>query len=119
MGKCKKEEAFALMDSFYDSGGNFIDTYATSVLIYDVSLPSLISLHRANNYQEGDSERWIGEWMESRGNRDQMVYVLYSPFWEHDTNQLGLKGLPPNIRLDSATLTLRLKESSPTLSVTR
>lgn len=27
----------------------------------------------ANNYQEGDSERWIGEWMQSRGNRDQMV----------------------------------------------
>ncbi|KAL2813102.1 NADP-dependent oxidoreductase domain-containing protein [Aspergillus granulosus] len=53
MGKCKKEEAFALMDAFYDMGGNFIDT--------------------ANNYQEGDSERWIGEWMESRGNRDQMV----------------------------------------------
>ncbi|KAL3464338.1 NADP-dependent oxidoreductase domain-containing protein [Aspergillus heterothallicus] len=53
MGKCKKEEAFALMDAFYDMGGNFIDT--------------------ANNYQEGDSEKWIGEWMESRGNRDQMV----------------------------------------------
>ncbi|KAL4873579.1 hypothetical protein BDV12DRAFT_208517 [Aspergillus spectabilis] len=53
MGKCKKEEAFALMDAFYDLGGNFIDT--------------------ANNYQEGDSERWIGEWMESRSNRNQMV----------------------------------------------
>ncbi|KAL2867030.1 NADP-dependent oxidoreductase domain-containing protein [Aspergillus lucknowensis] len=55
MGKCKKEEAFALMDAFYDMGGNFIDT--------------------ANNYQEGNSEMWIGEWMESRGNRDQMVVV--------------------------------------------
>ncbi|KAL4820984.1 NADP-dependent oxidoreductase domain-containing protein [Aspergillus spinulosporus] len=53
MGKCSKEDAFALMDAFYDMGGNFIDT--------------------ANNYQEGDSERWIGEWMESRGNRDQIV----------------------------------------------
>ncbi|OJJ61222.1 hypothetical protein ASPSYDRAFT_43141 [Aspergillus sydowii CBS 593.65] len=53
MGKCSKDDAFALMDAFYDMGGNFIDT--------------------ANNYQEGDSERWIGEWMESRGNRDQMV----------------------------------------------
>jgi aryl-alcohol dehydrogenase-like predicted oxidoreductase len=53
MGKCSKEDAFALMDAFYDMGGNFIDT--------------------ANNYQEGDSERWIGEWMENRGNRDQIV----------------------------------------------
>ncbi|OJI96139.1 hypothetical protein ASPVEDRAFT_157357 [Aspergillus versicolor CBS 583.65] len=53
MGKCKKDEAFALMDEFYNMGGNFIDT--------------------ANNYQQGDSERWIGEWMESRANREQMV----------------------------------------------
>ncbi|BCS22823.1 uncharacterized protein APUU_31048S [Aspergillus puulaauensis] len=53
MGTCSKDDAFALMDAFYDMGGNFIDT--------------------ANNYQEGDSERWIGEWMQSRGNRDQMV----------------------------------------------
>jgi aryl-alcohol dehydrogenase-like predicted oxidoreductase len=75
MGKCKKEEAFALMDSFYDLGGNFIDTYATSVLIYDTLFSCLTISRRANNYQEGDSERWIGEWMESRGNRDQMVYV--------------------------------------------
>ena len=27
MGKCSKEDAFALMDAFYDMGGNFIDTY--------------------------------------------------------------------------------------------
>ncbi|KAL4924550.1 NADP-dependent oxidoreductase domain-containing protein [Aspergillus undulatus] len=71
MGKCTKENAFALMDAFYDMGGNFIDTYATLSLFYAVE--SLIELHSANNYQEGDSERWIGEWMEVRGNRDQMV----------------------------------------------
>lgn len=29
MGKCKKDEAFALMDEFYNMGGNFIDTYVT------------------------------------------------------------------------------------------
>jgi hypothetical protein len=29
MGKCKKDEAFALMDAFYNMGGNFIDTYVT------------------------------------------------------------------------------------------
>ena len=34
-------------------GGNFIDT--------------------ANTYNSEDSERLIGEWMEKRGNRDQMV----------------------------------------------
>ncbi|KAL4886458.1 norsolorinic acid reductase [Aspergillus karnatakaensis] len=53
MGKCEKADAFAIMDAFYDNGGNFIDT--------------------ANCYQEEQSEQWIGEWMKTRGNRDQMV----------------------------------------------
>ncbi|KAL5333463.1 Aldo/keto reductase [Aspergillus crustosus] len=53
MGKCEKADAFAIMDTFYDNGGNFIDT--------------------ANCYQDKQSEEWICEWMQSRGNRDQMV----------------------------------------------
>lgn len=27
MGECKKDDAFAILDTFYDYGGNFIDTY--------------------------------------------------------------------------------------------
>lgn len=53
MGKITKDEAFKLLDTFYESGGNFIDT--------------------ANNYQDGQSEEWLGEWMESRKVRDQIV----------------------------------------------
>lgn len=53
MGECSKETAFEMLDYFYESGGNFIDT--------------------ANGYQEEESEKWLGEWMESRGLRDQMV----------------------------------------------
>jgi aryl-alcohol dehydrogenase-like predicted oxidoreductase len=53
MGKITKDEAFKLLDTYYQSGGNFIDT--------------------ANNYQDGESEEWIGEWMESRGIRDEIV----------------------------------------------
>ncbi|EHA18436.1 hypothetical protein ASPNIDRAFT_207776 [Aspergillus niger ATCC 1015] len=53
MGECNKEQTFALLDEFYRLGGNFIDT--------------------ANNYQFEESEKWIGEWMTARGNRDQMV----------------------------------------------
>ncbi|KAL4885458.1 NADP-dependent oxidoreductase domain-containing protein [Aspergillus karnatakaensis] len=53
MGECSKEQSFAVLDAFYKAGGNFIDT--------------------ANNYQEEESETWIGEWMKSRGNRDQLV----------------------------------------------
>lgn len=27
----------------------------------------------ANNYQDEDSEKWVGEWIESRGVRDEIV----------------------------------------------
>jgi len=53
MGECGKEDSFAVLDAFFDLGGNFIDT--------------------ANAYQCEESEEWIGEWMEKKGNRDQMV----------------------------------------------
>jgi len=53
LGECTKETAFAMLDYFYEQGGNFIDT--------------------AVNYQFGESEEWIGEWMEERGVRDEMV----------------------------------------------
>ncbi|KAK0822189.1 aryl-alcohol dehydrogenases, partial [Friedmanniomyces endolithicus] len=53
MGSMSKEQSFKLMDAYFDAGGNFIDT--------------------ANNYQNEQSETWIGEWMEKRGNRDIMV----------------------------------------------
>ncbi|KIW18090.1 hypothetical protein PV08_02377 [Exophiala spinifera] len=54
MGECSKENAFALLDYFYEMGGNFIDT--------------------ANNYQGEQSETWIGEWMAQYPfRRDEMV----------------------------------------------
>jgi len=53
MGSMNKEQAFKLLDAFFDMGGNFIDT--------------------ANNYQGEESETWIGEWMKKRGNRDEIV----------------------------------------------
>ncbi|EWC47528.1 norsolorinic acid reductase [Drechslerella stenobrocha 248] len=53
MGSMDKKAGFELLDAFYNAGGNFIDT--------------------AINYQSGESEQWIGEWMEQRGNRTEMV----------------------------------------------
>ncbi|KAF2664841.1 aryl-alcohol dehydrogenase AAD14 [Microthyrium microscopicum] len=53
MGSMNKEQSFKLLDAFYEKGGNFIDT--------------------ANNYQDNDSENWLGEWMVERGNRDHLV----------------------------------------------
>ncbi|KAL4872838.1 hypothetical protein BDV12DRAFT_210163 [Aspergillus spectabilis] len=52
-GKCSKEDALGILDYYYGNGGNFIDT--------------------ANIYQQGQSEVWLGEWMASRKNRDQIV----------------------------------------------
>ncbi|KAH8093873.1 Aldo/keto reductase [Cristinia sonorae] len=51
-GSMDKEQSFALLDAFFDAGGNFIDT--------------------ANSYQDESSEQFIGEWMEKRGNRHQV-----------------------------------------------
>ncbi|KLO07372.1 Aldo/keto reductase [Schizopora paradoxa] len=53
LGSMDKESSFKLLDAYYNAGGNFIDT--------------------ACNYQDESSEAFIGEWMESRGNRDQIV----------------------------------------------
>ena len=54
MGALSKKETFELLDYFHSQGGNFIDT--------------------ANNYQDEQSELWIGEWLQSRpGLRDEMV----------------------------------------------
>jgi aryl-alcohol dehydrogenase-like predicted oxidoreductase len=49
----KNEDPFLLLDTYFSLGGNFIDT--------------------ANIYNSEESEKLIGQWMEERGNRDQMV----------------------------------------------
>ena len=51
-----KDASFAVLDAYVEAGGNFIDTADTYM--------------RPNM---GQSERIIGEWMASRGNRDQLV----------------------------------------------
>lgn len=53
MGACDQPTTEGILDYFYSQGGNFIDT--------------------SNNYQNEESEKWIGEWLEKRGIRDQMV----------------------------------------------
>ncbi|KAL3495812.1 NADP-dependent oxidoreductase domain-containing protein [Aspergillus germanicus] len=53
MGGMTKEQAFKLLDTYFEAGGNFIDT--------------------ANDYQCGQSDTWLGEWMAARQNREQLV----------------------------------------------
>ncbi|RPD64454.1 Aldo/keto reductase [Lentinus tigrinus ALCF2SS1-6] len=67
------EASFKFLDMFYDNGGNFIDT--------------------ANNYQEGQSERFIGEWMKARRNRDEIVLATkYTIGYKNTDPKVKLKG---------------------------
>lgn len=49
----QNQDPFSLLDTYLSLGGNFIDT--------------------SNTYNSEDSEKLIGEWMEKRGIRDQIV----------------------------------------------
>ncbi|EPE06912.1 norsolorinic acid reductase [Ophiostoma piceae UAMH 11346] len=69
MGACNKETVEEMLDFFYEQGGNFIDT--------------------ANNYQSEESETWIGDWMEKRGVRDQMVIATkYTTHYRGGRNEI-------------------------------
>jgi aryl-alcohol dehydrogenase-like predicted oxidoreductase len=48
-----RPQANAVLDAFFEGGGNFIDT--------------------ADTYSAGESETIIGEWLAARGNRDHVV----------------------------------------------
>jgi aryl-alcohol dehydrogenase-like predicted oxidoreductase len=74
MGSMDKEATFNLLNAFFDAGGNFIDT--------------------ANNYQNEQSEAWLGEWMQKRGNRDQIV--LATKFTSDYRSYAVGKGNGPN-----------------------
>ncbi|KAK9800028.1 putative Aryl-alcohol dehydrogenase [Seiridium cardinale] len=52
MGAMDEEQSVKLLDAYADAGGNFIDT--------------------ANNYQNEESEIYLGRWMQARKNRDLM-----------------------------------------------
>ncbi|KAJ3492221.1 hypothetical protein NLI96_g165 [Meripilus lineatus] len=72
VGAMDKEQSFKLLDAFYDAGGNFIDT--------------------ANNYQDETSEEFIGEWMEQRGIRDQLVIATkYSSIFKRVATDIAQK----------------------------
>lgn len=53
LGACHRDQAELMFNHYLSQGGNFIDT--------------------ANKYQEGETEQWVGEFIEKRGGRDGMV----------------------------------------------
>src|SRR3984957_20397783 len=54
-----EERSFAVLDAYFQAGGNFIDPSA--------------SYGRRGPAGPGESERIIGRWIASRGNRDSLV----------------------------------------------
>jgi aryl-alcohol dehydrogenase-like predicted oxidoreductase len=53
------DEGFAVLDAFYEAGGRMIDTAD----VYSAWIPG---------HKGGESETFIGRWLESRGVRDEM-----------------------------------------------
>lgn len=93
LGECNKETSFGMLDHFFENGGNFIDT--------------------ANNYQGEETEKWLGEWMESRRNRDQIVLAtkFTSPYPSEPvtikSNYLGNSSKSLRVSLEASLKKLR------------
>ncbi|OCH85197.1 Aldo/keto reductase [Obba rivulosa] len=94
MGEMNRESSFKLLDAFYEAGGNFIDT--------------------ANNYDDGASEEIIGEWMEERDIRDQIVIATkYTSIHKRDqpikqrTHYAGNNMKALHISIESSMKSLR------------
>ena len=69
MGSMNKENSFKLLDAFEDAGGNFIvRTRRIEKVVRE--LTTFFLKDTANNYQNEESEEWLGEWMEKKKNRD-------------------------------------------------
>ena len=77
-----REEAHALLDSYDEAGGNFLDL--------------------ADVYGGGSAESYVGDWLEDR-NRDEFVIAskIYWPTRENDPNAQGLNRKHLRIQLDN------------------
>ncbi|KAL6399655.1 aryl-alcohol dehydrogenase AAD14 [Ilyonectria robusta] len=66
LGSVDEEKSFEVLDYYVDAGGNYVDT--------------------ANNYQNEESEIFIGKWMASRKTRDIMFVAtkFTNSFRTHD-----------------------------------
>ncbi|HVW18368.1 MAG TPA: aldo/keto reductase [Solirubrobacteraceae bacterium] len=86
-----RDATFAVLDAYAEAGGNFVDTADS----YSHWVPG----HRG-----GESEALIGEWLQSRGNRDRMV-VATKVFSHPDRPGLSA----PNIRAAAEDSLRRLR----------
>ncbi|KAF7300997.1 hypothetical protein MIND_00663100 [Mycena indigotica] len=95
LGSMNKESSFKLLDAFVENGGNFIDT--------------------ANGYQDESSEEFLGEWMEQRNIRDQVViatkytsnYKIRKAGYLNKANFVGNNVKSMNLSVDASLKKLR------------
>jgi aryl-alcohol dehydrogenase-like predicted oxidoreductase len=91
-----EERSFAVLDAYFQAGGNFIDTAD--------------SYGRRGPGGAGESERIIGRWIASRGNRDQLVIatkVGISPELRglsRETIRRGIEGSLQRLGIDCVDL---------------
>lgn len=64
-----QDQSFAVLDAYFEAGGNFIDT------------ADVYSAWKEGN-SGGESETIIGNWMKTRGNRDQLVIATKVGMWD-------------------------------------
>lgn len=117
MGEMDKKAVFEVLDYFVRQGGNFVDTHVTSSLLQLAPRCLTNDIVSANLYQSGESEQWIGEWMEARNIRDQMVvatkFTSYYPLKETNigirSNYAGSNAKSMRLSLEASLKNLRTK----------
>lgn len=59
-----------------------------------------LTTNSANNYQNEESETWLGEWMEQRGVRDQIVLATKysSGFRRHQPDEIQANSVGNNTK---------------------
>ncbi|MFC7165043.1 aldo/keto reductase [Halospeciosus flavus] len=79
-----EERAYELLDAYADAGGRYIDT--------------------ADVYGDGDSERWIGNWLDERGHDRERFTIASKIFWQirdGDPNSRGTNRKTLRNRVDA------------------
>jgi aryl-alcohol dehydrogenase-like predicted oxidoreductase len=92
------DEGLAVLDAFYEAGGRMIDTAD----VYSAWAPG---------HKGGESERFIGQWLESRGvRRDMRIHTKTGMLTKKTPVQIGAEGDPdlyrPEEVLDSLDASL-------------
>ncbi len=97
--RLNQDESFALLDTFFNAGGNFVD----SAKIYSDWLPGERSV----------SEKTIGRWMKARGNRNSLIVTTKGAHTEMRDNKI-IRG---SMRLSEKDITFDLESSLKSLQV--